>query len=544
MSKRHHRQTLPGRVPFALPNTLKIQAELQNAITLHQRGRLVEAELLYRNILRMAPNDFNAQHLLGVLKHQQGQNAEALKLIKAALRQRPNEVVALANCGAVLNELRRFDETLAVCAKAIALKPDHAEAHNNCGLALKELKRAPEALASFERAITLKPNYVDALNNRGTALHALRRFEEALASYDAAIALRPNYAEALNNRGITRYELKRLGEALTDFDKAIALKPQYAHAHWNRAQLRLLTGDFDRGWAEHEWRLQSNAFLQRDFPQPLWLGNEAIDGKTILLHAEQGLGDTIQFCRYVPLVAERGARVILEVQDPLRRLVSGLAGAAQIISKGDPLPAFDCQCPLLSLPLALQTRLETVPSRMPYLHALPEASNDWAALLGPKSRPRIGIAWSGNPGHRKDQDRSISLHALLPLLTVDATFVSLQKDVRPAEVALLDRTGEILDFATSLNDFSDTAALLSRLDLVVTVDTSIAHLAGALGKPVWVLLSYVPDWRWLLDRDDSPWYPTARLFRQDDSRTWDGAITRVREAAGKFLQGGLSERGM
>jgi len=535
MSKRRYQRPIPGRAPSAFPATLKIKAELQNAIALHQHGRLVEAEPIYQNILRVLPNHFDAQHLLGVLRHQQGRNAEALKLIRAALQQRPNEVVALTNCGAVLNELKRFDETLASCNKAIAIKPDHAEAFNNRGFALKELKRVDEALASFDKAIALKPNYADAFNNRGMALHALKRLDEALASYDKAIVLRPNYADALNNRGIVLYELKRHGEALASFDKAIAVRRDYAHAHWNRAQLRLITGDFARGWAEHEWRLTSNAFLKRNFPQPLWLGDEEINGKAILLHSEQGFGDTIQFCRYVPLVADRGARVILEVQKPLQELMTGLTGVIEVISKGEPLPDFDFQCPLLSLPLAFQTRLETIPSATPYLRPPAEALNTWQARLGPKRRARIGLVWSGNAGHKRDQDRSISLHALLPLLDIDATFVSLQKDVRPADAAVLDQHGRILNFCDALGSFSDTAALISQLDLIISVDTSVAHLAGALGKPVWVLLTFVPDWRWLLDRDDNPWYPSARLFRQDDMRTWDSVIVSIREAVLKLL---------
>jgi tetratricopeptide (TPR) repeat protein len=535
MSKRRYQQSIPGRVPSAFPANLKIKTELQNAIALHQRGRLVEAEPIYRHILRVVPNHFDAQHLLGVLLHQQGQNAEALKFINAALQQRPNEVVALTNRGAVLNGLKRFEETLATCDKAISIKPDYAEAFNNRGFALKEFKRVEEALASFDKAIALKPNYADALNNRGIALHALGRLDEALASYDKAIALRPNYADALNNRGITLYELRRHGEALASFDNAIALRLDHAHAHWNRAQLRLLTGDFARGWAEHEWRLTSNAFLKRNFPQPLWLGDEAIDGKTILLHSEQGFGDTIQFCRYVPLVADRGACVILEVKEPLRELMTSLAGVSEVMSEGEPLPAFDVQCPLLSLPLVFQTRIETIPSAMPYLRAPAEAVKDWEARLGPKRRARIGLVWVGNAGHKRDQDRSISLQTLLPLLNIDATFISLQKDMRPADAAVFDQHGGILNFSDALRAFSDTAALISQLDLVISVDTSVAHLAGALGKPVWVLLTFVPDWRWLLDREDSPWYPTARLFRQGDRRTWDSVIMSVREAALKFL---------
>jgi hypothetical protein len=301
-------------------------------------------------------------------------------------------------------------------------------------------------------------------------------------------------------------------------------------AHWNEALLRLLTGDFSRGWAKYEWRWrnESLALSTRNFSQPLWLGAEAIDGKTILLHSEQGLGDTIQFCRYVPLVAARGARVILEVERPLHEIMTNLAGATEVISKGDALPDFDFHCPLLSLPLAFGTHLETIPSLTSYLRAPGQTLKHWQARLGPKARPRIGLVWSGRPAHKNDQNRSISLRSLLPLLDIEATFVSLQKDVRSDDAAVLKECNDVLHFGDELKDFSDTAALILQLDLVISVDTSVAHLAGALGEPVWILLPYNPDWRWLLDRDDSPWYPSARLFRQQQIGNWAGVIDQVK----------------
>ena len=258
---------------------------------------------------------------------------------------------------------------------------------------------------------------------------------------------------------------------------------------------------------------------KRNFTQPQWFGHENIAGKTILLPAEQGFGDTIQFCRYVPLVAARGARVILEVQEPLSELMTSLTGASQIVSKGDPLPDFDIHCPLLSLPLAFGTRLETIPSAVPYLRASSQAVMNWDTRLGPKRRPRMALPGLVEPTHPNDHNRSIGLGALLPLLDIDATFVSLQKDVRTEDATVLKERSDLLHFGDALKDFSDTAALISNLDLVISVDTSVAHLAGALAKPVWVLLPFIPDWRWLLDRADSPWYPTARLFRQDPSMT-------------------------
>jgi tetratricopeptide (TPR) repeat protein len=360
-------------------------------------------------------------------------------------------------------------------------------------------------------------------------LKELNRFGDALASYDRALTMRPEYPEALSNRGNTLKELKRFEEALENYNRAITMRPDFAEAHYNEALLRLLTGDFGRGWGKYEWRLKSPSLslLKRNFCRPLWLGADSIDGKTILLHSEQGLGDTLQFCRYVPLIAARGAYIILEVQRPLQELMTTLAGATQVISKGDPLPDFDFQCPLLSLPLALGTRHETVRPMTPYLRPSVEALNNWQVRLGPKARPTIGLVWSGSPMHNNDKNRSISLRSLIPLLDIEATFVSLQKDVRSNDMKVLKDQSDLLHFGDELKNFSDTAALVSNLDLVISVDTSVAHLAGALGKRVWVMLPFVPDWRWLLDREDSPWYPTARLFRQDDTREWNKVITRI-----------------
>jgi hypothetical protein len=336
--------------------------------------------------------------------------------------------------------------------------------------------------------------------------------------------------------------MKRLDEALASYERALALKPDDADIHLNEAFVRLLAGDFERGWRKNEWRWESapsgllnrsSGMLRRNFPQPLWLGAEAIEGKAILLYGEQGLGDTIHFCRYVPLVAERGARVILEVAEPLRVLMSGLAGASHCIARGEAPPDFDLQCPLLSLPLAFGTRLETIPRETPYLTA-PAPARDWEALLG--DRPRIGLAWSGNALHKNDRRRSVALAALAPLFDIAATFVSLQPDARPADAAALAARSDVLDLGPALANFADTAALISHLDLVISVDTAVAHLAGALGRPVWILLPFIPDWRWLIDRDDSPWYPTARLFRQTEIREWHGVVERVRDALREFVR--------
>ena len=479
---------------------IDLDGMLRDAAALHRAGRLAEAEPLYLAILHEVPAHFDALHLIGVVRQQQGRDAEAIAFID----------------------------------RALALRPDNAAALSNRALSLRALGRAHEALACCDRALAVKPDFADAHNNRGLALAALKRPAEALKSYEAALSHAPAHIDALNNCGIALFEVNRLDEALVCFDRVLALRPGHVHGSWNRAQVLLLMGDFARGWPEHEGRLASNPGLKRGFTQPLWLGDAPLAGRTILLRAEQGLGDTIQFCRYAPMVAARGARVVLEVQRPLVDLMRTLDGAIEVVARGDALPEFDLHCPLLSLPLAFKTELTTIPARTPYLRA-PAGAIDWKSRLGTK-RPRIGLVWSGNPGHKRDATRSIPFYALMPLLDIDASFVSLQKDVRASDAALLKQTGQVVDVADSLTSFAETASLIATLDLVISVDTSAAHLTGALGKPLWLLLPQVPDWRWLMGRDDSPWYPTARLFRQDTTRAWGGVVARIRAALEDFVR--------
>ena len=308
----------------------------------------------------------------------------------------------------------------------------------------------------------------------------------------------------------------------SSFERAIHRRPDHAAAHWNLADCRLLLGDFERGWQEYEWRWKRDQreIKQREFPQPRWSGAEALAGRTILLHSELGLGDTLLFCRYAKEVAARGARVVLEVQPPLVTLLAGLAGVAQIVASGDPLPVFDCHCPLMSLPLAFRTHLGTVPADVPYVRSDPARVAQWRSRLGASAKPRVGLVWSGSVALRNDQ-RSMALADMLPLVDDRAEWVSLQKELRDADREDLASRAAIRHLGDELRDFSDTAALVDLMDLVVTVDTSVANLAGAMGKKVWILLPYNPhDWRWMLTREDSAWYPTARLFRQPAPGDW------------------------
>ncbi len=541
------------------------EAHTNRGLTLHELKRFDEALASYDRGLQMRPDDAEGHnnrgntlrelkrfgqalasydralalrpHLVETLSNRGNTLNEALASYDRALALRPDYAAAHINRGLTLHELKRFDEALTSYDRAVQARPDLAEGHINRGRTLNELKRYEEALASFDRALQVRPDDAGALFNRGNALKELERFEEALACYDRALQVRPNYVEAYTNRGLALLELKRFDEALASYDRALQVRPDFAQVHQNEGLLRLLTGDFSRGWGKYEWRWKTEplALRKRSYSQPLWQGAEALDGKTILLHDEQGFGDQIQFCRYVPLVAARGARVILGVERPLHELMTSLAGVTQVVSEGDPLPKFDLQCPLLSLPLAFATQLETIPSVTPYLHAPVQAVKNWQARLASNIGPRIGLVWSGRPTHRNDRNRSISLRSLLPLLDIEATFVSLQKDVRTDDVAVLKDQSDLLHFGDALQSFSDTAALIANLDLVISVDTSVAHLAGALAKPVWVLLPFVPDWRWLLDRNDSPWYPTALLFRQDDTRQWENVIVHARAALQHYL---------
>ena len=498
-------------------------------VALKALKRLDAALASYDKALALKPDYaeayINRGNALKELKH----TDEALASYDKALALKPGHAEACNNRGVALQELKRFDEALASYDKALALKPGYAEACNNRGNALRELKRLDEALASYERALALTPDHAEALYNRGNALQELRRPDEALASYDRALACKPDYAEAHNNRGNALRELKRLDEALASYQGALALRHDYAPAHWNEALWRLLMADFDRGWEKYEWRWELADELwgfgsKPAFAQPAWDGTGDIAGKTVLLHAEQGYGDTIQFCRYVPLVAEKGATVILSVQPPLKRLLSGFGGAQTVLAEGEDLPAFDLHCPLLSLPRAFRTRLETIPPPAP--PSVPsELTKEWEARLR-HGKPRIGIAWSGRPSHKNDHNRSIPLRAMLGLLDLPVELVSLQKEVRSEDQGILDAAG-IAHFGPALTDFLETAALVSSMDVVITVDTAVAHLACSLGRPTWILLPFIPDWRWMLERADSPWYPTARLFRQPGIGDWDSVMREV-----------------
>jgi hypothetical protein len=386
-----------------------------------------------------------------------------------------------------------------------------------------------ECLRLASRALEVQPHHPEVLANRGTALRMLNRFDEALADYDRALAVSPRSVEALNNRGVALAALNRHAEAIESYSRALALNADYHRARYNRALSRLVLGDLERGWADHEARWQGSdvRIPERTFPQPRWTGREDLHGKTILLHPEQGLGDGIHFSRYARLVRERGARVLLEAYPPLTSLLAQLPHVDQVVPLGSALPPFDYHAPLVSLPLIFATRLETIPPQMPALEAPHEHLEKWRARLGEPVRPRVGLAWSGSTTLRNDRNRSIALERFDGVRDMPATFIALQKEIREADRPALEGGRPVEHFEDELADFRDTAALAALMDVVITVDTAIAHLAGAMGKTVWILLPFSPDWRWLLDRDDSPWYPSARLFRQPRPGDWDTVLERV-----------------
>jgi tetratricopeptide (TPR) repeat protein len=554
-----------------------VDAQLQRAIAFHQQGRLLRARTLYEKILSAHPGHFDALHLSGVVAAQTNDPARAVRLIGKAIEINPHSATAHCNQGSAYRELEQLEAALACYERAIALRPDYADAYLNrsiverelgqwtaalasCervialrpdlpaaylsrGKALKGLRQWEAALASYDRALALKPDLAEAHCERGIALRELRRWDEALSSYERAIAAQGDYAAAYLNRGNVLKELQQLDAALASFTQAISIKPDLATAHSNRSAILLLRGDFQQGWRDYEWRWKdkySTPTRQRkNFPCPLWQGDKSIHGKTILLHHEQGLGDTLQFCRYATLVAALGARVILQVPKSLTTLLSGLEGVFQVLDEGEALPALDCFCPLMSLPLAFKTTLSTIPAPVPYLKGPNDRVRFFRDVLGERTKPRVGLVWSG--GFRPSQPelwavherRNIPLAALAPLKHRDIDFYSLQIG-QPAQSELEELNSRnwdgpaLIDHTAALRDFSDTAALIENLDLVISVDTSTAHLAGALGKRVWLLNRFDTCWRWLLDRTDSPWYPTMRLYRQSCPGDWDDVIERVR----------------
>ena len=546
------------------------QGEIGLGFALMGLGRPAEAELAFRAALALGPDDADANFGLGNALYDRGRFQEAVEIYQRLLARRPDFADAWANCGNALQAQCRFEDSLRYYREAIALVPDHLHAHSNLCGALFHTRRYDEAVAAGSAAIAKAPDWPMAYSNLASPLRALGRFDDAINVCFKALALKPDYAEAyvnlgaalfetgqfdnaiaasnialqcrpddvpaLCNRGVSLYGRGRIEESIADFRRALALEPQNPEPAFNLALALLMTGtEMREGFALYERRLERAEAPKRALPKPRWQG-EDISGRTILLHAEQGLGDTLQFVRYAPLVAASGARVILEVQPPLARLCAGMPGIAQVITAGTALPDFDLHCPLLSLPHVFGTDLATIPAAIPYLAADPALVNHWATRLptGPVGGAglRVGLVWAGEsrPDQPKwfqtDRRRSLALAALAPLgAAPGVTFISLQKG--PPAAQLADPPFAIANPMPEVTDFADTAALIAGLDLVISVDTSVAHLAGAVGKPVWLLSRFDGCWRWLRERSDSPWYPKLRLYRQPSQGNWAPVITAL-----------------
>jgi len=548
------------------------QAQNGAGVALERLNRPDEARHCFERALALNPRNAEAHHNLGLIEAAAGRHAEALTSIERALALQPNQPALHGNRGTELLALGRQAEALASFDHALRLAPQDAAVHRNRGLALAILKRHSEALASFDRALELAPQQFDAHLQRGVALAALERYQESLESFDQALARDPNSADALNNRGAVLVRLFRPRDALPDFARSIALRPDYAEAFtnagialrglgryqealshldralsirpddvtatWTKALLKLAMGEFRDGWPLYESRLRLAHVrqLQRTFAAPRWTGAQPLAGKTLLVHADEGLGDTLQFCRYLPVLEARGARVVFEVQPTLKPLLGSLAMRGALVGRGELLPEYDLHIPLLSLPLALRTEIDTIPGGVPYLKVDPVAVRSWGERLAELPGRKVGLNWHGNPEAEKFSAldaRSFPLAAAAPLARVaGVSLVSLQKGPGAGQRSEVEFGHALAQLADPLRMgpeemAAETAAIIMGLDLLITCDTALAHLAGALGARVWVALQSVPDWRWLIDRDDSPWYPTMRLFRQRTPGDWPELFERV-----------------
>ncbi len=504
---------------------------LERALAHQRAGRLRDAERAYERVLQRHPSHFDALHMLGVVALQTQRPARAVELITRALPQKPTVGAAHNHLAKALVDLGRFEEAISSYDIAISLRPGFADAYVGRATALRYLERFDEALASCDQAIALRPDVALAYICRALIFRFMQRPEEALASCDKAIATQPELAETWDKLGAALRDLNQLEEALSVFETAIEQWPDFAPAHMNAGMSYLQLGRADPGWSLYDWRNQHGGPVAgRTWPKPRWHGDEPLVGKTLLVWSEQGLGDTIQFCRYATLLESRGAKVILSVQSRLRAVLKGLGSTIDVITEKDTPPNFDLHCPMLSLPLAFGTTIETTPSAVPYLVPEVERVLRWRQSLGGEGF-KIGISWQGSK-LPIDVGRSFPLSLFHGISRISGVrLISLQKGPGSEQLAnvpagmAVEPLGE--EFDGGPDAFVDTAAVMQSLDLVITSDTSIAHLAGALARPTWIALKQVPEWRWLLEREDSPWYPTARLFRQQRRGDWEDVFQRM-----------------
>jgi tetratricopeptide (TPR) repeat protein len=518
----------PGSQPQVQRHWTTVPQVLQRAEQLRQLGQLAQAKDLLQQVVAAQPRHAEALHLLGIVLHQSGEVGAAIEVMQRAVAANPNVPLYFSNLGEMLRLAGRFDEAVAAGERAVALHPGYAHGLNNLGIAHYDRREYEQAAECYLRALARDPSFAEAHNNLGNAYRALHKLEDSIASFDRALRLRPNYVDAVANQASALHLIGRIDDAIAAYRKAISMHPAHANAHSGVGLLYLMNGDFAEGWYEYEWRLRSSEATAPSLPGAVW-GGESLQGRRILVYSEQGFGDALQFCRYLPLLRERGATVFLRVSAALNPLIAESMPWLQIFSDARAgLPEYDCHCALLSLPHRMETRLETIPATVPYLRAPAEALGRWAERI-PADQPilKVGIVWAGSKLHVNDLNRSIALSDWAPILDVEGVrFFSLQVGADAPQAAEAPGRG-LTDLSALLTNYAETAAAVEQLDLVIAVDTSVVHLAGALAKPTWVLLPWVPDWRWLRDREDNPWYPTMRLFRQPERFAWKPVLARV-----------------
>jgi len=507
-----------------------IAETMENAVRHHQGGHLRQAEQLYRLVLQSDPNHPSALHLLGAIAYQRKQYHAALELIGKAIAGNRRIPQFHNTLGAVLKAVGKFEEAIAAYEEAVLLNPTYAEAYYNMGNALQSQGRYDPAVEKYKQAVSLKPDYAEAYNNMAIVQQMQGRHAEAIQNCSQAIRLKPNYAEAYNTRASALQMQGQHAKAIEYYKRTLLLKPDYAEAHVNLGMTLLLTGKFVEGWAEYRWRRYTKkAIYPHRYEMPRWDGSPFPE-KKLFVHYEQGLGDNLQFVRYLPKVKARGGTVIFEVKKSLLGLLRGFPGIDELVEASfnvKPTVEFDFYTSLLDLPRIFGTTLETIPAEVPYLYADPRKVEYWRNKLA-EDGFKVGIVWAGSAKHSNDRWRSCVLKRFAPLAKIDGVrLYGLQKGKAAEQVKELAGKMSLMNLADELNDFTDTAGVIENLDLVISVDTAVLHLAGAMGKPVWALLPFAPDWRWMLNRDDSPWYPTMRLFRQRRSGNWDDVFQRV-----------------
>ena len=504
-----------------------VQQVLARVEQLRQLGHLAQARDLCQQVVTAQPRHAEALHLLGIVLHQAGNSAGAIEMLQRAVAVRPDVPLYYSNLGEMLRLARRFDEAVAAGERAVALHPGYAHGLNNLGIAYYDRREYERAAESYRRALARDPTFAEAHNNLGNAYRSQLKLEEAIASFDRALRLKPGYVDAVANQASALHLSGRIDEAIAAYRKAIAMQPMQANAHSGIGLLYLMNGDFAEGWYEYEWRFRSTETSTPTLPGAIW-GGESLQNRRILVYSEQGFGDALQFCRYLPLLRERGATVFLRVPPPLKALLAESMPWLQISSEAKaPLPAYDCQCALLSLPHRFETRMESIPATVPYLRPPEAALARWAERIpAAPGELKVGIVWAGSKLHVNDLNRSVPLATWAPLLAVEGVrFFSLQVGDETRQLA--EAGQKVTDLSPLLTDYAETAAAVAQLDLVISVDTSVVHLAGALARPIWILIPTVPDWRWLRDRDDNPWYPTVRLFRQATMFEWEPVLAKV-----------------